>query len=164
MYRLCYLFIRNDLETTEKAGHSNPTHLQYPPSLSRYETCRHTERNMPRTLLMKCPLARCVHEEKVRETEFLDDPGPWKERWRTRRARPASVWAPAHAAALRSPTRTRSDLQVHLHHHQQLSLSWMDCMGVDWSPCASKQGQIVRIALREQGAGEARRRCEISSW
>ncbi len=45
-----------------------------------------------------------------------------------------------------------------------LSLSWMDCMGVDWPPCASKQGQIVRIALREQGAGEARRRCKISSW
>ena len=26
-------------------------------------------------------------------------------------------------------------------------------MGVDWPPCASKQGQIVRIALREQGSG-----------
>ena len=36
-------------------------------------------------------------------------------------------------------------------------------MGVDWHPCASKQAQIVRIALCEQGSGEARRRCEIAA-
>ena len=36
-------------------------------------------------------------------------------------------------------------------------------MGVGWHPCASKQAQIVRIALCEQGSGEARRRCEIAA-
>ena len=42
----------HDLETTETQGHSNTTHLQHPPSLSRYETRKHTERSMPRTLSM----------------------------------------------------------------------------------------------------------------
>jgi len=73
------------------------------------------------------------------------------------------VWAPEHAVAQRRTTRSRPDLRRPRSHHHQLRLSWMDNMGVDWHPCASKQAQIVRIALCEQGSGEARRRCEIAA-
>ena len=73
------------------------------------------------------------------------------------------MWAPEHGAARRSTTRTLSGLWRPCSHQQQLRLSWMDSMGVGWHPCASKQAQIVRIALCEQGSGEARRRCEIAA-
>lgn len=84
-------------------------------------------------------------------------------RRRRRRARPVSAWAPQQGAARRSTTRNLSGLWRPCSHQQQLRLSWMDSMGVDWHPCASKQAQIVRIALCEQGSGEARRRCEIAA-
>ena len=59
--------------------------------------------------------------------------------------------APQHGAARHSTaTRNISDLWRPCSHHHQLRLSWMDCLGVDWHPCASKQARIVRIALCEQ--------------
>ena len=181
MYRLCCLFIINDIETTETQGPSNITVLYHSPSLWGHE--RHSTHNAEAARTKKSPRLRgcgvkglttppqpltkvpskCKRGESS-SNGVAQRPLDRCHRRRTRRARTRRARAPASGSGTSSISRPKSDRGRSCSIQQQLRLFRMDTVDVDCHPCASKQEQIVKFACREQGLGRAVERSKRSSW
>ena len=162
MYRLCCLFIRNDIATTETQGHSNITVLYHPPSCDATGDTQHTARGSAHAKEPKVP-SRCKRGERSSNGVAQSARDPC-QRWRTRRARSISARAPASGLDDGSTSLPGSDRGRSCSTQQHLRLFRMDTMDVDCHPCASKQARIVKFACREQGLGRAVDRSQRSSW
>ena len=162
MYRVCCLFIRNVIETTETQGHSNIT-LSLTISVTPHERhSTHNERQRARKTANWIP-SKCKRGESS-SNGVAQRPLDRCQRWRARRARARRARAPASGPGTGSISRPKSDGGRSCSIQQQLRLFRMDSMDVDCHPCASKQEQIVKLACREQGLGRAVERSKRSSW
>ena len=165
MYRLCCLFIRNDIETTETQGHSNITQ-KLPHSITHHlcdatRDTLHTTRGSAHETEPKVP-SKCKRGESS-SNGVAQRPLDRCQRWRARRARARRARAPASGSGTSSISRPKSDRGRSCSIQQHLRLFRMDTMDVDCHPCASKQEQIVKLACREQGLGRAVERSKRSS-
>ena len=162
MYRLCCLFIRNDIETTETQGHSNITVLYHSHLCDATRDTLHTTRGSAHGKEPKVP-SKCKRGGSS-SNGVAQRPLDRCQRLRARRARARRARAPASGSGTSSISRPKSDRGRSCSIQQHLRLFRMDTMDVDCHPCASKQEQIVKLACREQGLGRAVERSKSSSW